>query len=53
MSDNNLVAVFDIDGVFTDGTFWQNKEEKSLKRFGADDFDASDRDWETKLLSLT
>lgn len=34
------VVVFDIDGVFTDGTFWQSKDGKALKRFGADDWDA-------------
>lgn len=39
---NDIVAVFDIDGVFTDGTFWQTENGKFAKRFGADDFDAID-----------
>lgn len=42
MINKNAIAIFDVDGVFTDGTFWQNKTEKYLKRFGADDFDAVD-----------
>lgn len=34
------VAVFDVDGVFTDGSFYSSSEGKMLKKFGADDWDA-------------
>jgi len=36
----NPIAIFDIDGVLTDGGFYNTKEGKFLKKFGADDFDA-------------
>ena len=39
---DEFVAVFDSDGVITDGTFWQSEKGKELKRFGPDDFDAID-----------
>lgn len=39
MSDK-IVAVFDVDGTLTDGTFYQSKDGKFLKRFGCDDWDA-------------
>jgi len=42
VNNKKIAVVFDVDGVFTDGTFWQNKNEKYLKRFGPDDFDALD-----------
>lgn len=43
MTDEKWVVVFDVDGVLTDGTFWQHaKKGKYLKRFGADDWDALD-----------
>ena len=38
----NITAVFDVDGVFSDGTFLQTKEGKFAKCFGPDDFDAID-----------
>jgi len=38
MSD--WVAIFDVDGTLTDGTFYNDKKGKRLKRFGPDDFDA-------------
>ena len=34
------VAVFDVDGVLTDGTFYSTKDGKFIKRFGPDDWDA-------------
>ena len=37
---NDYVVVFDVDGILTDSTFWQSKDGKQLKRFGADDWDA-------------
>jgi 3-deoxy-D-manno-octulosonate 8-phosphate phosphatase (KDO 8-P phosphatase) len=33
-------VVFDVDGVFTDGTFLYSSEGKAYKRFGPDDADA-------------
>lgn len=34
------VAVFDVDGVFTDGSFYNTKDGKFIKKFGPDDWDA-------------
>jgi len=34
------VAVFDVDGVFTDGCFYNTSAGKYIKKFGPDDWDA-------------
>jgi len=34
------IAVFDVDGVLTDGGFYYSPNGKELKKFGPDDFDA-------------
>jgi 3-deoxy-D-manno-octulosonate 8-phosphate phosphatase (KDO 8-P phosphatase) len=36
---SKIAVVFDVDGVFTPGTFYSTKEGKFLKEFGADDWD--------------
>ena len=37
-----MICFFDVDGVFTDGGFYQSIDGKQLKKFGADDWDALD-----------
>ncbi|MEO5635382.1 MAG: HAD hydrolase family protein [Candidatus Andersenbacteria bacterium] len=40
MSNKPTILILDVDGVFTDGTFYYSSEGKIMKKFGSDDNDA-------------
>lgn len=40
MTEKEWAIILDTDGVLTDGTFFNTKDGKFLKRFGPDDWDA-------------